>query len=276
MKKLIVLTVVPCFLFGCDDDQSENIRIGGTDIIENEIQKADENTLVVFDCDETLITMTDQILKFHHDTDLKKIELKMIITHPSLVSKIDELKSIVMLSANKSLVNKRLPDVVKNLQNRNIKTLMITSMKNEKFGEINSLIDWRIDELQKFGFDFSRSWKQLNPGYISKKGPYYSSGIICSKPTGKGKSLELFLKYAKIKPEKIIFVDDIKKNLLEVQKIANKLSIKFIGIECNEASQVSSGLKFSIPRAKFQIKYLAKNKVWISDEVAEKMIHTPN
>ncbi len=134
-----------------------------------------------------------------------------------------------------------------------------------------SLIDLRIDELYKFGFDFSKNWCNLKETALIKgnETPYYKKGIICSGPGTKSSALRLFLEYSKIYPKKIIFVDDTKKNLEDIKTFSEELGIEFLGIEYLGYKKILHKYPFSEKRAIFQIDYLIKNEIWISDEKAE-------
>lgn len=105
-------------------------------------------------------------------------------------------------------------------------------MTNERLGDIDS-----ISELKEFGLDFSKSWKGLKSRYLGQKSNY-SCEVVCAKPFTKGKAIRLFLKYAKKNPKKIIFIDDSRRNIDEVEITMKKLGIDAVCVEYTKCQKV--------------------------------------
>lgn len=170
--------------------------------------------------------------------------------------------------------------IIENLQKSNIKVLALTNCATGKFGLIPNMENWRIAELNKHGYHFYKSWKDLQDislKSLMKSGnaanPVYKDGILFVDQTGeKGPVLDAFLKYAKIKPKKIIFIDDKSKNLVSVEEFAKQHNIEFLGIEYTKTSEDKEMLNQNIAELQFQV--LEKEKKWISDDEAEKLLNT--
>ncbi len=249
---------------------SRIITTDSIDVLKFELEKADINTLVIFDCDDTLLYKTDSILSKDNSDKLRRYIKFAFIKHPLSYFYIDKLKWIVMKNCEQKLVHKDLLNLVTRLQSKNIKALILTAMINKTIDE-GSFIDLRVDELYKFGFDFSKNWDNLKEIALieGNETPYYKKGIICSGSGMKSSALRLFLEYSKFCPKKIIFIDDTKKNLEDIKTFSEKSGIEFLGIEYLGYKYIPSKYPFSEKRAVFQIDYLIKNEIWISDEKAE-------
>lgn len=250
---------------------SQIITTDSIDILKSELNKVETDTLVIFDCDDVLLYKTDSLLNKDNADELKKYINFAFLKHPLAYFDIDELKWVVLKNCHQILVHNDFVDMISKLQNRNIKTIVLTAMLNKTTNE-GSFIDLRIDELAKFGFDFSKNWDNLKETALIEEteNPYYKKGIVCSGSMSKGTTLELFLKYSKFIPKKIIFIDDMKKNLEDVKNFSKKAGIEFLGIEYLGYKKMLPKFPFSKKRAIFQLDYLIKNKLWLSDEEAER------
>lgn len=249
---------------------SEIITVDSITGLEAELNKADADTLVIFDCDDTLIHKTDIIFDQQNEKVLKRyIEFAIKKYHLEVVH-LNEIKYIVMQNNNQVLVNEKLPNLISNLQTKGVKAIVLTALRN-KILKDGSFIDLRIKELNKFGFDFSRNLSNLEENALLEDQTelYYKQGIVCSGSKDKSVALDLFLKYAGFYPKKIIFVDDKKENLVDTERALKLKGIDFTGIEYLEYKKIPYKYPFSEKRAIFQIEYLITNKIWLSDEEAE-------
>ncbi|MBI5345815.1 MAG: DUF2608 domain-containing protein [Chlamydiae bacterium] len=62
-------------------------------------------------------------------------------------------------------------------------------------------------------------------------------GYLLTINQDKGTVLNEFLVYSKIKPKKIVFLDDKENNLKSVEKTSKKLKIEFIWLSDNQAEK---------------------------------------
>lgn len=172
--------------------------------------------------------------------------------------------------------------IIEDLQKSSIKVLALTNCATGKFGLVPNTENWRIAELHKHGYYFDKSWKDLQDINLKSlmtsendANPVYKKGILFVDQTGeKGPVLDTFLRYAKIKPKKIIFIDDKSKNLVSVEEFAKKHNIEFIGIEYTKTLQVQDVLDTDIAELQFQI--LEKEKKWISDSETTEFLKVKN
>lgn len=267
--KVFIKTILISFIF-IKITFCQIITTDSIDVLKFELSKSDINTLVVFDCDDVLIHKTDLILNKDNADKLKRYIRFAFIKHPFAYFYLDSLKWIVLKNCNQVVLHNDLPTLVAQIQDRNIKAVVLTAMINKTIDE-GSFIDLRIDELYTFGFDFSKNWDNLKETALieGKETPYYKKGIICSGHETKSSALGLFLKYSKFCPKKIIFIDDTRKNLEDVMAFSQKTGIEFLGIEYLGYRKIPHKYSFSQERADFQIDNLITNKIWLSDEDAE-------
>jgi hypothetical protein len=243
--------------------------------IKEQLQEADANTWVIFDCDDTLIRNKDQILRRKNELFLMTNAAALIALKGISPKKFKEMVKTVLQTAELTLVHDDLPKIVKNLQEKGVRVLVLTAMVNERFAAAQAL-DIRIKKLKSFGFDFSKGWETVSRKPFkkpSKESPRYRHGILCSEKRRKGEALKSFVKLSSKKPSKIIFVDDIEKNLEDVEKAAKELGIKFTGILYTAASRpLPNELPFSEEIGKFQLEYICDTGKWLSDEKASRKI----
>ena len=86
----------------------------------------------------------------------------------------------------------------------------------------------------------------------------------------KGAVVDAFLTSVKIMPKRIVFIDDKSKNLESVAEFAKQNNIEFIGIEYTKALEEKEALNKNIAQLQFEV--LEKEKKWISDTEADKLL----
>ncbi len=277
MKKFIsfIFVIVACYYTTCF---AEILKANDIKGIEETLASINQDTLVIFDVDDVLIMPKDQILQSHHRSYLHKLEKALAKQEKEV-----ELFWGVILSQRQSiLVDKRMPQILNELHSKGIKVLALTHAMTGKLGGIPSMKDWRYNELIHHGYDFEKSWQGVKENTFSgleksenrlskdvSSPPMFFKGIIFTE-IDKGEALAAFLSHYKLKFKKIIFIDDKKKNLAAVERIASKLNIAFVGIEYTAAAMPTEPLNQK--RAQLQFKTLSKEKKWISDFEADALL----
>lgn len=232
------------------------------------IEQSETETLVVFDVDDVLIKANDQLLQLEYQQELNKIIAGLLEKYSP--SKIEELSSLAMLQYQTSLVDPQIKEVFHLMNKRKTAFIALTATDTGQFGQIKSMEDWRIQQLNDAGFDFSHSFPNVAPitftSLLSKRNPSrhptYKGGILFSCDVAKGEVLKAFLASLKIRFKHIIFIDDIRKNLDSVAHFCQEASLSYQGFEYN-ASQPS--LPFNKQRAMRQIHILIEQGKWMSD-----------
>lgn len=249
--------------------------------IESEVVQATPETLVIFDVDDVLMHPHDQILKAQNKPYLEELEKKLEKRMEE--EKADTLYSLIFLQRKNGPVDPRIIQLIIHLQAKGIKVLALTNCFTGKFGAIASMEDWRVNELQQLGYHFENSWKntkshvfkelikQTGHGLSAKSesASLFKDGVVFASGVSKGDALTAFLAYAGLSPQKIIFIDDKKKHLESVEKVAKDLGIPFVGIEYT-ATKATKFAPLNKARVELQFEVLEKEHKWLSDEEAAK------
>jgi hypothetical protein len=235
---------------------AEIITTNDFGVIEQEAYKLDGDSLLLFDVDATLIVPNDALLRPMG----KDLFWKLIADYPDR-----DLFREIRMKAHHALVDDRSIDLVKNLQQNSVPVIAFTAAPCKVPG-IEELGVWRVDELKRYGFDFSPAFPNLNFIELPKKPgqphiPLYKSGVLYSSFHSKGDVLILFLQETGLKPKKVIFVDDELKHVQSVVAALDQQGIPCIGIHYTAANEVSCDLNEE--EARFRINYFVEHDVWL-------------
>ena len=83
----------------------------------------------------------------------------------------------------------------------------------------------------------------------------------------KGEVLRAFLEYARISPEKVIFVDDREENVKSLEEVCQERGIEFLGFHYTEVENRFFA-SFDGKRIRYQFDVLEKSGRWLSDQEA--------
>ncbi|HBR70675.1 TPA: hypothetical protein DIC20_01165 [Candidatus Dependentiae bacterium] len=138
------------------------------------------------------------------------------------------------------LVENKVVTTIQDLQNNNISVIALTARSK-------SIIKTTINQLKKLDVDFSKgSIAQKNVSFDKFSIPAsFKSGIIFCGDNNKGKILKGFLKQTHLKPKKIIFLDDKRNCLSQVESTLKKDPIKFIGLRYGFLDKKVQKFKFT-------------------------------
>lgn len=243
--------------------------------LKNTLKNIDQDTLVIFDVDHVLIMPTDESTVNRHPYRkklLKAIEAKL--------SK-EEIKTLYGLTASKAkwqLVDHEILDIFNHLQQNKIDSIALTSIYTGKYGVIDKIENWRIKHLNELGFDFTNLTPmmakeatlipELSNGHDGI--PLLKAGVVFTAQIDKAIVLEYLLKHYNYYPKTIVFVDDQLSNLESLEKLANKLAIKFHGFHYIAASLLPLPI-INKQKEKRRFEILEKEHLWLShDELDER------
>jgi len=276
MKRFIIVLILTISVFH-HTAFADIVQTQDLDSVIKSIEKADKNTLVIFDVDDVLVTAKDQILqpmyKNYNNSLAKEIEKR----HSK--AEAENLWSIILLAYADELVDPRLPLLIRDIQAREVKLLALTNLLTGSFGKILSIEDWRIARLEHFNIRFSDSWIGLpqkrfmnfNPK-DPRRFPAFKKGVLFAAGFPKGEVLQAFLHYSNFKPKMIIFIDDKQHHLESIESFCSKQEIDFVGFEYI-AVKSKSHSTLNESRAKYQFDVLEKMHKWLSDEEANQPMH---
>lgn len=237
----------------------EIIHTNDFSLIEKEADGLDVHSLVLFDVDATLIVPNDALLK-PKGKELFE-QLVASFTERDLFREIRMKASHVLVDDKSSLL-------VQNLQKNQIPIIAFTAAPSKVRGVEEPGV-WRVDELQRYGFDFSPAFTNLNFLELPKEMdqqhfPLFKSGVLYSSFHPKGDILILFLQQIGFTPKKVIFVDDELKHVQSVIGALDKQGIPCVGFYYTAANDFPCDLNEE--QSRFQINYFIENDVWLSDK----------
>ena len=242
-------------------------------VIENETKNADKNSLVIFDCDNVLTTVKVGTFDARNEYFLKNYLHEKSVSVDKFYDKI----RLVLINENTYIVNQRMVDLVANLSKRNIRHMVATSYSVRPLKDVSDPIQWRIDNLHEMGYFFEKSWSDqkeditLND-FGTDHNPVFRGGILFCDIFSKGDCLRSFFEYIGWTPKKIIFIDDILRNLSGVGEFCEENKIEYVGIEYLESQRINSHIPFSDNLGKFQMDHLMNESIWLKDEEAHKIL----
>jgi hypothetical protein len=234
------------------------------DRIMQEADSLESNSLILFDVDGALIAPHDAILQYPEHKDLFSA---CIAGH----SQGRDLFREIRLKAPHSLVDSKSILHIQALQKRNIPVIAFTAAP-AKIRDSEQPGDWRVHELQKYGFDFSAAFPTCvflelpkNPDQLHT--PFFKSGVLFSSFHPKGDILLEFLQRMHVHPNKVIFIDDELEHVQSVVMCLTRHGIACTGIHYTAAHQTL--LPVNVDQARFQVNYFIEHGMWISDNECE-------
>jgi len=218
---------------------ARSVRTDNLQTLKRVWHQADEETLVVFDVDEVLITLEDRTRDtFGHPTfrQLAREATAQAVTEEQKAA-IEHKLSLKYVLPRRVLVEETTPALIQELQSRGIKTIALTACRTGPYGVLESLERWRIEDLLSFEIDFSQAFPEIDrhlyhdlvpPG--ARYVPAFEKGCIFSAETPKGKVLKAFLERHQLHPRRVIFVDDLLSNHKSVRGELEPLGIEVISV----------------------------------------------
>lgn len=256
------------FLFSSSALLGNIVHAPNLDIIEKHIENLDENALVVFDVDFTLIVPNDRILAPCGEEYLVGFMKKA----RSMGHKGEESESRVMLKMEVSLVEDRILSLLEKLKQKNIKVITLTAMSTGQYGVVANAEQWRIEQLASLGIHLDWAFPEIDSltleGFDGKStAPVFKQGVLASARHPKGKVLNAFLKKIQYVPSKVLFIDDRMVFIDSVESEMEKENIKHTSFFYTAATDTS--LQLDKELADFQLSYLMHHEEWLNDEEAK-------
>ncbi|MDR2464215.1 MAG: DUF2608 domain-containing protein [Holosporales bacterium] len=260
-------------------DKIKIIETNNIDVVEQILQDTDTDSLVVFDCDDVLLTIADSVF-YRPGTGKNSLNGKISLFDELYEQEFGQqssetriVHSAAVLATNEPrVVCERMPVIVRNLQNRGIKCIVATAICPHPSCCMSNPIEWRTQTLRQHEYNFETSFQHLqNKTFDDIQGlyqPVYNNGILYCSCTPKDVVLELFLKYAQINPQLIVFIDDSKRNIDIIGDFCKKNDIDYVGIYYTEARmQHDRCAQVSRDRSVFQMQVLKEYCIWLPDEI---------
>jgi hypothetical protein len=209
---------------------------------------ADSKTLAIFDVDMVLIQPSDpafQMANIRRFGNTAKRILKEIPAEKQMM-----FLCLMTTSCDSQLIDNNTPQILQQIMQKGVQAMALTANLTGSLGTIKNMEQWRVQTLQGFGIDFSKSAPYKTPlvfdDLATYRGNYstYLDGILFVNGTAvsKGDALLSFLNKTQEYPEKIVFIDDREDNLKSLESAIKTLPqpIEYIGLHYLEAQHYPS------------------------------------
>lgn len=223
----------------------------------NHLQDISKNAIIFIDIDDTIIT---PVSKTFRRTPHNKL-IADIKQNKHLYSNFEEIVSNWRLSRKIMLTDSKWPETLLTLK-KLYKVYALTKMDTGKFGNIESIEEWRYTELKSLGIEFS-----LDNGIPqeSRHDASFYKGLFITGANSKSQTLAHYLQHLKM--DTVVLVDDKIENLKDLQQFCVKYSMQFIGILFNGLENFKD---FPHPDVvSLQKQYLIEHARWLEDNDAE-------
>ncbi|MDR3645911.1 MAG: DUF2608 domain-containing protein [Candidatus Babeliales bacterium] len=236
---------------------------------EDLLVSADQNSLVFFDLDETLIESTEMICKSQFQNQSRQIKSKY--------KNLRATKESQSLLTKKHLIEPNIINIILDLQARRIKTFGLTarhSNQNTTETTYSSFCGLGIDFFDPSIGDFNLI--NIQPAEYPNSAPVFYKGIIFTDASNKGYAVYSFLKHTKTLPKKIILFDDNYQNLIHVKAVIDSINhhcinghyIEFYGYHFTYVEK--RNYQLDVKMAEYQFEHLSKTQEWLCDEELKK------
>lgn len=241
--------------------------------LQNVFDACDQQTLVTFDVDDTLITSNDMMVNFKIPTWFK---ICAVLKYPSLIFNKNRYimpASILLQQADRFVFDPNIVDYIQQLRRHGCNVVALTSMESGSLGVIKNMPEWRANMLQRFGINLRGQFPDTSFTKLSQyRGDYpcLYKGILCTNQEPKGKVLGAFLDYSRLNPLRIISFDDSACALASIASECARRGINFSGYQCIGAKKLVSA--WNTLRAFLQLDCLMQHSRWLSDKEADALL----
>ncbi|MBN9542459.1 MAG: DUF2608 domain-containing protein [Alphaproteobacteria bacterium] len=227
-----------------------------------------EDTLVIFDVDETLIQPLDSYLINEH-TEQGKNFRNQIINKYRDVENWDNLTAVMLLNGKRPLLEPNIINRIQKLKDRKVKFIALSHMNTGKLDFIDELAEWRYEHLKSLGFESNFGNNIiLNVNFHNRK-PLFYKGILATDLNKKGPILVAFLNQINYYPENVIMFDDNLDYLESVETSLKPLNIKFFGYHYLGAKTKPWNQKI----IDYQVDYLIRYRKWLDDDQVQNKLN---
>ncbi len=225
MNYIKTIKITACFILSFSFLTAEIKEIN--DITNVKQYAKDNSTLVLFDLDNTVLKSKSPWGRDEcFSASLNYLQNKHNISISDAVQIVLPSYRMAVYNEGINLVEKKVTNVINNLKENGKHVIALTARSTYK------LVDTTQKQLNNHGIQFSFYNKQINNFANTTKleNALFAFGIMSCANNNKGTCLKHLLQYLKIKPTKIVFIDDKRKYLEQVEETLNSLGIEFLGL----------------------------------------------
>lgn len=224
----------------------------------------DKNTLVVFDIDNTLIRTPQSlgsaewflhVYSTYRNAGFSDADAKLKAQDDWY--RVAQISEIIP-------VEKRTAKFVHKLQKNKIQVIGLTARPANHY-------DITKKQLHDEKINLSKTAAFPTTNIVLAKGVQYKNGIIFVDEQDKGEALIKFLTHFEIKPEKVVFVDDVSKNTQDVEAALTKAGIQVSSVRYGATDKKVNAFDAKITDIQWDI-FNKQNQV-ISNAAAQKFLN---
>ncbi len=187
------------------------------------IETLNTSTWVLFDIDMVLTQPGLAEFQYPNMQAHKSIVKQIIKGLPP--EKYSLFLSLMTFPHEHILVEEQTPALVNRLQSKGYSVMALTANLTGPVGELPSFEKYRLDLLQQLGFNFNASAPYAETITFNEFPPYrgnypqFMQGALFTNgdSANKGELLVAFIKKTGLNPNHIVFIDDRKENLMDVE-----------------------------------------------------------
>lgn len=246
--------------------QAEIVEIYHMDDIRTYI--TNQNDLVLFDVDDTLITNQTSLGAPAWRSWIKPKVKKYDLNFPIY----DALTFYVAKSIDYQATEPGIPALIFDLQQKDVVTFAFTSRGRGEWYTTNleGVDEFTHQQLNRVGIDFNKT--KVPEKLISLENLYFDRGILFSQHIAKGDLLKHLFQDLNYTPSTLIFIDDKLDQVKSVETAALEMGIPFIGFWYRHSEFVAK--KFNPMLTNVQLTALLLEGVILSDEEAQQILDT--
>lgn len=236
------------------------------------VHKLDSSVISLLDVDDTLIV--PKSTTFHKAPYCQMIDdLK---ANKESYPHFEDILSEWRQQREVMLVDQAWPNVLKQLQQKG-PVYGLTKVHTGRFGGIESMAQWRCNELEKLGLSFTIP-KTTKPFKEELDKPCFHKGIMMTGASSKYDTLMVFAQDIGLDlntsssnaPTTIVFVDDREENLREIGQFCWDHGFAYCGIYYRGLDALESYPKPEVARLQKQL--LISELRWVEDQEALKIL----
>lgn len=231
-------------------------RVLETNRMSDLLQEIDDNTVVFFDIDDTLIyipTMMGNSVWWNY---CQNVASKNNWDQIKVATVLWPLLHQAAIKVKTELVDETAPELIKGLQDRGIPVFGLTARSRQILGDYAFDMTTILD-LSRLGIIFTQTEIDM---------PALRGGVLFTNTQLKGPFVERFLKKLKQKKTKVVFIDD---NLYQVQSVDSCMATLKIPTVCFRYSKMDKAYEnFDPTVANIQLKGALENETIFTNEQA--------
>lgn len=242
--------------------------------VQNLLNAVDENTLVLIEIDETLITPSSNMFRYNGNmyytfiNDLANQAKQIPALNQAIITWLSDRKIM--------LVEDQWPILIQKMQNVGALVFGLNYMNKHVTTLIGNLGNWRNDELTNIGIHFTdQLYSQksfiINEINIPKHvNSFFYKGVLFTGSFEKAKTILDFINLTKIQPKKVIVFDHNLKTLKKIQSVLRVLDTQYYGVEYLQVFQIPG--KTDVDIVKFQQNALINYGKWFEDSKVQELM----